>query len=205
MDSTATAGDCKQHPGNAQRGSCAECRAAYMRRYLRERRRRDPLWALLERARSRSRKAGIEFALTSDNLELPTRCPALGIEICVGDRRTNGSPSLDRLDPARGYVPDNVRVISDRANRLKGDRGVAALLSLATRGNPARREEFRLLAQYVEREQLLAAVRRKAALGGKLGREWEAVARFLDRVFRSGRHAVDVGPSVSTARRLGSV
>ena len=31
------------------------------------------------------------------------------------------SPSLDRIDPTGGYTPDNIRVISYRANWIKND------------------------------------------------------------------------------------
>lgn len=48
----------------------------------------------------------------------------LGIALCVGTttrQHKDCAPSLDRLVPALGYVRGNVRVISHRANRLKGD------------------------------------------------------------------------------------
>jgi hypothetical protein len=37
------------------------------------------------------------------------------------------SPSLDRIDPSKGYVKGNVRVISARANLLKNDATVGEL------------------------------------------------------------------------------
>ena len=33
----------------------------------------------------------------------------------------DNSPNLDRIFPKKGYVPGNVRVISQRANRIKSD------------------------------------------------------------------------------------
>jgi hypothetical protein len=99
-------------------------------------------------------------------------------------RRSGSSPSLDRIIPERGYVPGNIRVISDRANRLKGGRNLNELRRLAESGPIDRREEYRMVATYVEREQLLQEVRTKALQGGRAGEEWGKIAAFLDRVFR---------------------
>ena len=38
-----------------------------------------------------------------------------------------GSASLDRIEPARGYTPDNVWVISWRANHIKADASLGEL------------------------------------------------------------------------------
>lgn len=43
------------------------------------------------------------------------------------------SPSLDRKDPAKGYVKGNVWVISYRANAIKQDATLAELLAFVTR------------------------------------------------------------------------
>ena len=40
---------------------------------------------------------------------------------------THNSPSVDRIDPKKGYTPDNIRVISWRANSLKSDASLKEL------------------------------------------------------------------------------
>jgi hypothetical protein len=73
----------------------------------------------------RGNKGIWEFSIDeSDLLPLPKRCPVLGIELNY-TVRTGGpednSPSIDRFNNSLGYVRGNVRVISNRANRLKSD------------------------------------------------------------------------------------
>lgn len=100
---------------------------------------------LLVGAKHRSQKFDREFALTLDWLKAvwPTdgKCPILGIELAWGGGATgrDNSPSIDRLENTRGYTPDNCRVISWRANRLKSD---------------ATDEETLLLAEDVRRRKL---------------------------------------------------
>jgi len=95
--------------------------------------RRKPVrYMMLHRAKRRAQKKNFEFALTLKDIpEIPAICPVLGIEIkqnarCAGD----SSPSLDRISSLRGYVVGNIRVISYRANRLKGDSTIAELEKL---------------------------------------------------------------------------
>lgn len=84
-------------------------------------------------AKARSKKRGLSFDLSlKDLLPLPSLCSVLGIPIVYGagsGRSKPGSPSLDRIVPARGYVAGNVRVISARANELRRD-GTAIELAL---------------------------------------------------------------------------
>ena len=48
------------------------------------------------------------------------QCPVLGIKLSWGGRRENGnSPSLDRINPIKGYVKGNVMWMSHRANAMK--------------------------------------------------------------------------------------
>lgn len=73
-------------------------------------------------ARNRAKQLGREFSITKDDIVIPEICPVLGIPI---SKQVEGfhpsSPSLDRIDSLRGYVPGNIAVISWRANCLKRD------------------------------------------------------------------------------------
>jgi len=75
---------------------------------------------LVNNARYRSAKLGLEFGITYKDLHLPMNCPVLGIPIFVGDEvSSENSPSIDRLNPEKGYIPGNCLVISHLANRIK--------------------------------------------------------------------------------------
>lgn len=85
------------------------------------------LYRSLYGARCRAREKGIPFALTMGDLPpIPEVCPVLGIPI-LEQGTGPGTPSLDRIVPALGYVPGNVRFISWRANTLKSDATAAEL------------------------------------------------------------------------------
>jgi hypothetical protein len=155
-----------------------------MKAYMKKRRQSDPIGAMLARARDRASKSRIPFHLDRFDLVLPVKCPVLGISLTPGQCRGPGSPSLDRVWPDLGYVPGNVRVISDRANRLKSNHSAQDLSELAARGHRSLRGDYGKVLSYVEREALLSEVRKRAAQGGRLGEEWDKVARFLDRTFR---------------------
>jgi len=89
---------------------------------------------LLATAKRRALLKGIEFTLTLDDVHVPTHCPVLGIKF---DLRPNGRgmrdfwPSIDRIDPARGYTPDNVIVVSMRANLINNNATVAQIKAVA--------------------------------------------------------------------------
>lgn len=87
-----------------------------------ERRAKDPIRYLLNQCRYRARKAGEEFSITKEELEVPNICPIFGIPLFfTPGKRTPNSYSLDRVDNSKGYVKGNVRVISFQANMMKGD------------------------------------------------------------------------------------
>lgn len=80
---------------------------------------------MVQRTRRRAKLAGREVAITwEDLLPLPTHCPILGYELVYRSQNMVGEPasaSVDRIDPDRGYVTGNVRVISWRANTLRNN------------------------------------------------------------------------------------
>lgn len=175
---------CPIHGERLQRATCPSCNAAYMRAYLKTQRRLKPAVALHSRARQRAARRGLPFNLRVSDIVVPTVCPVLGVPIVIGEMRSAYSASLDRILPGLGYVRGNTRVISDKANRLKGVLGVEGLIQRAVRSVDQRREDYVRLAAYLERELLLAEVRRKAAQEGRVGAEWAKVAAFLDRAFQ---------------------
>jgi hypothetical protein len=80
----------------------------------------NPERTLLINARSRAKKQGIPFSITEDDVVITAVCPALGIPLVAGvGKPQDGSPSLDKINPSRGYVPGNVQVISYLANSIK--------------------------------------------------------------------------------------
>lgn len=85
--------------------------------------RTNPKNRMVTSAKQRAKAKGLPFSITIANIEIPELCPVLGIPLAVGvnGKYEPGSPSLDRIIPHLGYIPGNVAVISDRANRLKKD------------------------------------------------------------------------------------
>jgi hypothetical protein len=91
-------------------------------------RRTDTVPWMLYNARLKSKRRGWDCDLTMDDIILPDRCPVLGIPLMIGDgKMTQNSPSLDRIDNAKGYVKGNVIVVSLRANAIKNDATVEEL------------------------------------------------------------------------------
>jgi len=109
----------------------------------RERYERDDVGVILNRARQRAKTRGLPFNLSRCDIIIPDECPVLGLELmrAKGGKAAPNSPSLDRIDPDKGYVFGNVRVISYRANVMKSN---------------ASADELRRFAEFVLREQRAA-------------------------------------------------
>lgn len=103
---------------------------------------RDPRRKLLALARARSRKNGLGFNLSIEDVTIPVACPVLGIPLVVGGGTgfQDASPTLDRVNNSMGYVRGNVLVVSWRANRIKCDATPHELRSLADFYNAWRAE-----------------------------------------------------------------
>lgn len=104
---------------------CLDCtdrlraeRTALARKNLRA----SPAYSMWDYAKSRARKAKVPFTITVDDIVIPARCPIRGVRLTVPNGKpSDNTMSLDRVKPELGYVPDNVRVVSMRANRQKND------------------------------------------------------------------------------------
>lgn len=81
-----------------------------------------PLKELIRKAKRRAIERNLEFDICEGDLTIPSHCPVLGIPLKKSEGfSSDGSPSLDRIYPNKGYTKDNVRIISWKANRMKSD------------------------------------------------------------------------------------
>jgi hypothetical protein len=84
------------------------------------------LWA---QAKTRAKRDSREFTIREEDILIPRFCPVLGMELVIGGPQSqkDNSPSIDRVDSTRGYTPDNIKVISCRANTLKSNATIEEL------------------------------------------------------------------------------
>ena len=100
--------------------ACKECR----KQYDKKKKGTKTLWIsnALDNSKRRAKTKGLEHSITRAWVlaNIPDTCPVLGIKLECGST-LHDVPSLDRVDNSKGYTEDNVRIISNRANRLKSD------------------------------------------------------------------------------------
>lgn len=99
----------------------------------REFRRNNPENKMVWTARGRAKRAGLICTITPDDIHIPEYCPYLGLKLHTsgGKPRGDETASLDRIDPTKGYIPGNVEVISDLANRMKNSASKEQQISFA--------------------------------------------------------------------------
>ena len=95
----------------------------------------NPRQKMLTAAKGSAARSNLPFNIEFNDIVIPSVCPVLGIPLFFTDgKRTDNTPSLDKIVPELGYVKGNVLVISWKANKLKSN-GTA--------------EEHRLIAEYI--------------------------------------------------------
>ncbi|MDE2100487.1 MAG: hypothetical protein KGL39_24800 [Patescibacteria group bacterium] len=110
---------------------CKTCRSAANREFyardVSKSRKRNRDWRrdhlenyLFGNAKARARTKGLSFDIELSDIIIPDRCPYLGLLLKPNSGvLKDNSPSLDRIDPTKGYIKGNVEVISCRANTIK--------------------------------------------------------------------------------------
>ena len=83
-------------------------------------------------SKSRAKRDNLEFNIDHDDVIIPEFCPILHtrLEVSKGSVSHN-SPSLDRIDPSKGYIKGNVQVISYKANTMKSNADIQDLVLFA--------------------------------------------------------------------------
>lgn len=94
---------------------------------------KHPETRLYHNARTRAAKLDLMFAITKADIVVPDKCPYLGCVLThtYGKGRVWSNASIDRIDANEGYVPGNIQVISDLANRMKQDATLEQLIAFA--------------------------------------------------------------------------
>jgi len=83
----------------------------------------SPEWKMYQRAKQRCKNNNREFSITVEDITIPDVCPVLGIKLNMNSGKSGAyrnSPSLDRIDNNKGYTKENIQVISQLANAMKG-------------------------------------------------------------------------------------
>lgn len=117
--------------GRVRRRANPERDREYQSKYRRRNRARD----LIRHARTRADRKSIECDLLEHLQDVQARidagvCELTGVPFNLGEGRTFDSPSIDRIDPTRGYTYDNIRIICHAMNSALGDWGEEKLLEI---------------------------------------------------------------------------
>jgi hypothetical protein len=87
---------------------------------------------LFNSANVRIKELKRETNITSEDIILVNKCPYLDIELCYTNTIASyNSPSLDRIDNSKGYLKDNIQVISFLANTMKASASKEQLLKFS--------------------------------------------------------------------------
>lgn len=115
------------------RDICKNCSRAKTSREIRARTWEfDSVKIMLMNSKERAKRNGIEFSLTEEDIQIPEKCPVLGIPLFRCKKNNwNNSPSIDRIDNTEGYVKENIVIVSRRANILKRDATIDELEKIA--------------------------------------------------------------------------
>jgi hypothetical protein len=85
-------------------------------------------------AKRRAELKGWDFNIEISDIVIPERCPVFGCLLRSSDGINldkKHSPSIDRINPEKGYIKGNIAIISNRANVLKNDASLEEIEKLA--------------------------------------------------------------------------
>lgn len=88
---------------------------------------------LYQACKNNAKKRNVEFTIDLEDVIIPEKCLLLGVPLTNinGQGRVKTNASIDRVDPSKGYIKSNIRVISDLANRMKQNATETELIAFA--------------------------------------------------------------------------
>lgn len=92
--------------------------------------RSHPEWRMYVAAKRRATEKGLDFNIEPSDIVIPERCPLLNVPFINGTKGNyEFTPSLDRIDPTKGYIKGNIWVITKKANSMKNSATKEELLT----------------------------------------------------------------------------
>lgn len=107
----------------------SEKKKEYSSKWYFKRKQNRPENYLFKQAKHRAKDSNLEFSISEEDIKIPDYCPYLGVKLEV--RSKHNAPSLDRIDNTKGYIKDNIQVISYQANLMKNSASIDDLLRFA--------------------------------------------------------------------------
>jgi hypothetical protein len=117
---------------------CKDCKNVSKRKYYQTergkethreqesvRRSKDKKSVMLTNAKARAMKNNLEFSITKKDIIFTDLCPVFDIKLDYNLKKiSDNSPTIDRIDSKKGYMPDNIKIISWKANRVKSNASI---------------------------------------------------------------------------------
>lgn len=87
---------------------------------------------ILAGLKNRAKRKGLEFNITEKDIKIPKICPYLKTEFQLGVKNNyQYSYSIDRIDNSKGYIKNNIEIISMKANSMKNNATPKELINFA--------------------------------------------------------------------------
>lgn len=95
-------------------------------------RNKDPRIKVFQGCKQRAKARSIYFDLKLEDIVIPDKCPYLKVPFIIGTKDNyQYTHSIDRIDNSKGYVKDNIEIITMKANSMKNNASNEELIQFA--------------------------------------------------------------------------
>lgn len=93
----------------------------------------DLIGVMIDRTKQRAKKLSIPHTIRRSDILIPEFCPVFGcrLERSLEGHAKSNSPSIDKIDPTKGYIPGNIQILSYKANVMKNNASKDELIKFA--------------------------------------------------------------------------